>query len=345
MMRSGDMRVVRELETASWQAFVDEQPQGNVFHTPQMADVFAASRGHRSDLWAAMDGREVLALLLPVRVSFPVVPRTIFTTRSIVYGGPLCRDDEVGRDAFALLLRAYEEDAARRSLFTEFRNLSDTSTLAPVFEHAGYSFEGHLNYLLDLDRPTEELLAAMSSKTRWEIRRGLRDERLIVADASDGEVGALYGLLEETYRRLRVPLPDRSMFDAIQRIMRPHDMATLLLARVGEEPVAASVQLQYRDRIVGWYAGSTRGFSRDRPNEALIWHIVLQGKEGGFRILDFGGAGKPEEDYGPRRFKAKFAGELVDFGRYVRVHAPLRMRLSSLGYRVYRRVPRSGAST
>ena len=52
------------------------------------------------------------------------------------------------------------------------------------------------------------------------------------------------------------------------------------------------------------------------------------GREQGFDLFDFGGAGRPDEHYGPREFKAKFGGELVDFGRDVLVHTPMRLRLS-----------------
>ena len=32
------------------------------------------------------------------------------------------------------------------------------------------------------------------------------------------------------------------------------------------------------------------------------------------------GAGKPDEDYGVRDFKAKFGGELLEHGRYLKIH-------------------------
>jgi hypothetical protein len=39
-----------------------------------------------------------------------------------------------------------------------------------------------------------------------------------------------------------------------------------------------------------------------------------------------------------RTFKAKFGGDLVCYGRNVRAHAPWRLALSRIGYRVYQRV-------
>jgi lipid II:glycine glycyltransferase (peptidoglycan interpeptide bridge formation enzyme) len=73
------------------------------------------------------------------------------------------------------------------------------------------------------------------------------------------------------------------------------------------------------------------------PNEILIWYSLSWGADQGYKVYDFGGAGKPDEEYGVRRFKAKFGGELVRFGRNKRVHYPLLLKVSQLGYQLGKR--------
>jgi lipid II:glycine glycyltransferase (peptidoglycan interpeptide bridge formation enzyme) len=70
----------------------------------------------------------------------------------------------------------------------------------------------------------------------------------------------------------------------------------------------------------------------------LIWHILEWGAGHGYRLYDFGGAGKPGEAYGVRDFKAKFGGELVCYGRNVCEHAPQLLKFSKLGYSLYRKL-------
>lgn len=69
----------------------------------------------------------------------------------------------------------------------------------------------------------------------------------------------------------------------------------------------------------------------------MVWQVLEWGATKGYRTFDFGGAGKPGEDYGPRRFKAKFGGTLVNYGRNVCVHAPMRLKLSEKVYNIARR--------
>jgi lipid II:glycine glycyltransferase (peptidoglycan interpeptide bridge formation enzyme) len=113
-------------------------------------------------------------------------------------------------------------------------------------------------------------------------------------------------------------------------------MVKFLLAWIGNDPVAGSAELVYKDTIYGWYGGVDRGYSSYVPSEMLMWHILQWGAENGYRLYDFGGAGKPDEAYGVRDFKAKFGGELVCYGRNTRVHAPTRLAMSKVGYQLYR---------
>jgi lipid II:glycine glycyltransferase (peptidoglycan interpeptide bridge formation enzyme) len=112
-------------------------------------------------------------------------------------------------------------------------------------------------------------------------------------------------------------------------------MIKFFIARVGDVAVACSAELLFKDTIYGWYGGSDRAYSSYIPNDLLMWHVLDWGASNGYRVYDFGGAGKPDEPYGVRTFKAKYGGELVNYGRYVHVHSGVRLALSKLAYRAY----------
>ena len=81
------------------------------------------------------------------------------------------------------------------------------------------------------------------------------------------------------------------------------------------------------------------------PTELLTWHVFAWSARNGYRLYDFGGAGKPDEEYGVRDFKAKFGGELVSYGRNVCVHAPVLLQASRLGYSLARRLGLFGSTS
>ena len=333
------MKVVQQLDKDQWRAFVDHNPMGNIFHTPEMFQVFARTKGHRPTLWAATgsDG-QILALVLPVQVTLLGGLARRLTTRAVAYGSVLCDPGPAGKEGLMGLLRTYVQEAGCEALFTELRNLSDLCPVQPVLDSCGFVHADHLNYLIDLDRPVEEIMQGIGARTRKNIRRGLRRGEVMIEEVRErDQVSVWYDLLRRTYVNAQVPLADRSLFEAAFDVLYPKNMIRVVLARVGDVYVGTSVELLYKDVVYGWYGGVDRDYGRYVPNELLMWNILQWGAENGYRVYDFGGAGSPDEEYGVRDFKAKFGGSLVCYGRNCCVHAPRLLWLSERGYRLVRR--------
>lgn len=334
------MDIVQQLDESLWREFLDEHPQAQIFHTPEMFQVFARVKGHRPLLWAAVEcGSRVLALLTPVQVTLMDGLLRRFTTRAIAYGGVLCAPGPEGEKGLAMVLQAHKSDAGSSALFSELRNLSNVGHLQSILHDYGFAYEDHLNYLVDLDSSPDEILQNMGRRTRKNIRRALRQGEVVIEEADRPELAAVcYDLLRKTYADVKVPLADRSLFEAAFDVLYPKGMVKFLLARVGDDYAAGSVELVYKDTIYGWYGGMDRTYSDYIPNELLLWHIFRWGAENGYKVYDFGGAGKPDEEYGVRDFKAKFGGDLVCYGRNTYVPRPLLLRSSQWTYSIYRRL-------
>jgi hypothetical protein len=335
-----DIKIVDNVEPEHWRRYVANHPEGNIFHTPEMFEVFSRTQNHRPLLWAAVDIRQELqALLLPVNITLMNGWLRKLSARAVAYGGVLCDSNSEGKEALRLLLERYKSEARKSVLFTELRNLSNFESMQPILNEQNFYYEDHLNYLIDLERPPEAIFQHIGRRTRKNIRRALKKGEVTVKEAREPEQTEIcYNLLRRTYSRARVPLPDRSLFEAAFEILYPKRMIRFTIAFVGKTPAAASMELLYKDTIYGWYGGVDRTFSSYMPNELLMWHILRWGSENGYGLYDFGGAGKPDEEYGVRDFKAKFGGEKVCFGRNICVHRPVLTRLVEVGYGIYRRV-------
>ena len=319
-----------------WRRFVDGHPEGNIFHTPEMFQVFSRAKKHRPAVWAAVADGQMLALFLPVRITLFGGLLSALTTRDIVYGSVLCVPGREGQDAAQTLLRTYVGET-KGVLFTELRNVSDLTFLQPVLEQCGFRYEEQLNYLIDLNRPPDEVLQSFGQRTRKRIRHGLREGTVTMEEIDRRERVALcYELLRQSYNAAQVPLADLSLFEAAFDLLYPKGMIKFLLAWVGDKCAAGSAELVYKDMIYGWYAGVDRSFSTLAPGELLMWHILQWGAANGYRVYDFGGAGRSNQKYGVRDFKSKFGGDLVSYGRNIRVHLPLALQLSKVGYQILR---------
>jgi lipid II:glycine glycyltransferase (peptidoglycan interpeptide bridge formation enzyme) len=332
------MKVIRELPEDEWRHFVEGNPQGNIFHTPEMFQVFNSAKNHRPELWAVKNDRRILALLLPVQVTIIGNLLRRFTTRSVAYGSVLYVKGTEGQKGLALLLETYTREVKGAPIFTELRNLSDLHAIKPILSDYGFVYEDNLNYLIDLKRPPEAIMQSFGRSTRKKLRRALKRGEVVVEEVKElDQIAACYDLLSLSYRSAQVPLADRSLFEAAFDLLYPKNMIRFTLARVDQTPVATVVDLLYKDTVYGWYGGLDRAYGFYMPNELLHWHIFQWGAEKGYHLFDFGGAGKPDEDYGVRDFKAKFRGQLVCYGRNTYVHKPRVLRMSALAYKLLRK--------
>jgi len=321
--------VTTRLHEKAWRDLVQNHPDANIFHTPEMHEVFSHAEHHRPSLWAGTNTTGSAVALLPtVEVALTGGVLAPWTSRAVAYGGVLYVHDPDGNRAVAALLSAYRRGIRGRVLFTELRHACDARNLRPMLEGTGFSHEGHLNYLIRLDKPEVELWTALSKSAQQRIRSAVK-KGVVVKEVTDAaRCDDAYELLGQVYRRAQIPLADRSLFQAALSLLRPLDMLRIFTAHLGEQTIGVRFLLLHQGRMLDWYAGVDRAFATYSPNELLVWHALQWGQAHCFEMFDFGGAGRPDEPYGPREFKAKFGGELVNFGRDVLVHAPARLRLS-----------------
>jgi lipid II:glycine glycyltransferase (peptidoglycan interpeptide bridge formation enzyme) len=120
-------------------------------------------------------------------------------------------------------------------------------------------------------------------------------------------------------------------------LLGPLERIKIFIAYREREPVGTSVMLLYKDVAYEWYWGA-KIIKSLYPAEFLTWHRIEWAKRNGFSLYDFGGAGWPDQPYGVRDFKAKFGGELVDYGRYRKVFCPWKFRFAESAYEFKRRI-------
>ncbi len=334
----GSFTIVDSLDRERWEQFVCDHPKGSIFHTPEMYEVFQGTNHYSPIMLAALGNQgEVLALLLAVRIE--TLPDSFggMASRSILYAEPLCREDAAGSNALAALLAEHDARVKNRAVFAEVRALCPSGIERPVLERNRYVYQEYLNYLIDLRQAKNHLWNALTSDCRRRIKSNAKKGLEIRDITAESGVDLLYRFLQLAYARARVPLADKSLFVQALRVLEPRNWIRMSAAYHDGEPVGASVALTYRDRVFAWYGGADR-LSALYPMEALNWHEIGWGHDHDMALYDFGGAGWANKPYGVRDFKAKFGGDLVQYGRYRKVYSPLKLAVAERAYGLVRHV-------
>lgn len=325
-------------DVTKWGDFVYNHPKGNIFQTPEMAEVYRRTKNYEPITLAAINTKndEMLAVLQAVVIKEISGFLGTFSVRAIIQGGSLFIENENGIKSHKLLMEHYDKIAQKKALYTQVRNMWDTSNISNFLNSMGYEYEEHLNFLIDLKRSEEELWHNLKRDKKRGITKA-RKRGIIIEEVKDKKLPPIfYIIIEETYKNARVPLADISLFESVFDILVPKNMAKFYLAKYEDTFIGARLVTTYKNMIFDWYAGALTSYLPMYVNEALVWHILTEGANSGYFTFDFGGAGNPNEAYGVREFKKQFAGEMVNFGRYMKVYSPIKMKIAEKGFNIYR---------
>lgn len=309
---------------ADWEAFVQDHPDCNVFQSPDIVKFYRAIEEYKPVTLFSIDkdGR-IAGVMVAYIISDGGFLRRRLTSRAIVTGGPLIKKgDEFSTD---VLIREMKRKVNGEVNYIQIRNLNSTSELSGKFTKYGYTFEEHLNILIDLTKTIETLRAELHPTRRKQIDRAARrGVEIAIPENPDGAtLDSCYSILSSVYKRAGLPLPSPAFFAEAFNVLGKRNRLKVFLAMHNERIIGFRYVMVYKDVIYDWFAGSIPEYNDKYPNDILPWSIIQWGREHGFKIFDFGGAGHPSERYGVRDYKLKFGGNTVNFGRYLYIFRPL----------------------
>lgn len=324
------------IDRAKWAEFVKAHPHGNIFQTPEMYDVYACTEHVMPIAIAAMEGEEIVGILVAQYMTNGGSLASWITARSIITGGPLAKDNKP--EIVEALMDAYKKQLPGKTIYSEIRPIYPIDELMNerVNELKRWKRVGHYNLVMRVDKSEEELWNGMHKERRRNVgqaeKAGLRFEE-VTETAGRREVVAL---LRKTYERKHVPMADDSLFARLTEIMPEY--VRFFAAYKEDKMIAGQIRLGYKDLLYAWYAGSDEEYFKLRPNDFTMWNVIRWAREKGYKKFDFGGGGEPGKPYGVRDYKLKYGCEMFDFGRYVWAHRPVTYWAAAKAYALYHRI-------
>ena len=355
-----------EIDQQQWQELVHRSAVATWFQTDEAyrfyqsggMQAFACgvveAKGERLKVKGAENSKADTPALKGVIVGYITRDRNalkqFFTRRAIIIGGPLIDNDATAEEVAALLnavkklqrsdLQPAGRSTAKRStglspIYFETRNFHDYSRWKEVFKRAGFAYQPHLNYHVD----TSSIMLAQSriGKHRWRyIRLSMRDGAKIVEHPTIEQVQAFYTILQELYRtKVKTPLWS---WDFFERLFHTEHARYILVELDGQIVGGTACVCLPGKAGYEWYACGMDNCRDDiRPLSVAIWGEMQYAAQNGYPLFDFMGAGRPDEPYGVRDFKAEFGGELVEHGRFLCIRKPLLYWIGKMGVKFLKR--------
>lgn len=274
--------------------------------------------------------------------------KQFFTRRAIILGGPLLAED-ISDAALAELLKAVSQCRAysveckgketseavtsastqpkgrytihHTPIYIESRNFHDYLKWRSIFEANGFAYQPHLNF--HVDTSSIDLVDQNISESRKrDIRTTIREGVTPVYEPTIEQVRAYYEILKHLYKtKVKTPLFSWEFFEELYHVEHAHYILTEYQGHI----VGGTIVMELpRKAMYEWFECGLDGVGEHiYPSTYATYLGIKYAAEHGCPLFDMMGAGKPDVPYGVRDFKAKFGGELVEYGRFLCVRKPL----------------------
>ncbi|OGG11633.1 hypothetical protein A2Z00_01060 [Candidatus Gottesmanbacteria bacterium RBG_13_45_10] len=207
---------------------------------------------------------------------------------------------------------------------------------SPLLRPAHHPLFTRYTFVLDLTKSDNELLSAMHSKTRYNIRVAQKHGVVIAQDNSDNAFDTYLRLSKETTLRQGFYAHNERYHTEMWRILKDARIAHLFTASYQQHILAAWIVFVWHNTLYYPYGASSRNNRETMAPNLLLWEIAKWAKKQGLTSFDLWGAIGPNPDphdpwYGFHRFKEGYRPNLVEFiGSYDLVIKPVLYQLYTI---------------
>ena len=322
---------IDRIEAAVWRA-LEVSETANWFQTREAYAFYSAVPGEMLPfcLAAEEDGR-LVGIMLGYLTQAGNRLKQWFTRRAIIVGGPML-SDTISDAALEQLLLTARRQLSSQAIYIETRNFNDYSRWRPVFDRCGFAYQPHLNFHVDTSS-AEQMEALISKSRKRDIKTSLRDGATLVEQPTLEQVKAFYAILLQLYRtKVKTPLPSWRFFEMLYQ--QPHAQF-LLVAFEGQIIGGTACVCLPGKAVYEWYVcGKDGRYEHIFPSSLATYSGMRYAADNGYPRFDMMGAGKPNETYGVRDFKARFGGKEVEHGRFLHVCKPLLYAIGVCGVKI-----------
>ena len=219
-----------------------------------------------------------------------------------------------------------------KAIFTEFRFHRELPDGFLKTDLSGIKRFNYYNILLNTDKQENVLFKALSLSKKRQVKSTLKNNIKVIKATVEAEVVDFYNILQYHYKnKVKKPIYPLELF---LNFFKNKENGYIFIAKDNEKVIGGMLAPVYHNEVIyEWYIAALDEEYKGKgiyPSVLLTWEAIRFASENGFQYFDFMGAGPVEKEYGVRRFKMQFGGELVKTARIRIIHKPLLYKIGKL---------------
>lgn len=183
---------------------------------------------------------------------------------------------------------------------------------------SGKSLFTKFNFLIDLSKSNEAIMAGFHQKTRYNIGVAQKKGVEVYETTKDEDFDIYLKLYFETTSRQKYFGHTREYHKKVWSALRDENMARLLIAKYQGKPLVAWMLFNFDDTLYYPYGGSSHEHRDVMASNLVAFEAIALGKKMGLKYFDMWGALGPDANdrdpwFGFHRFKAGYGPMHVEY--------------------------------
>lgn len=322
---------ITQIDENQWCNLLEESKVASFFQSKLCYDFYSTLSFMRPFIFGISEDGKLKGILIGYIQQEKNKIKQYFTKRAIIPGGVLL-SDSISETVLRQFLFFCKKQLRRKAVYIEFRNYNDYSKYKELFKKCGYTYHAHLNF--HVNTASIEVVQQNWGKSRKrDVKVSLRDGAAIVNNPSIDNIREWYDILVNLYKtRVKTPLFPFEFFQSLYAL----GIGKFLLVQFQNEIIGGTVCVGIDSMaLYEWFACGIDGVYKNiYPSTLATYTGIEYAANHNHPLFDMMGAGKPDEGYGVREFKAKFGGELVEHGRFLCILNSLLYTIGKIGVKV-----------
>jgi hypothetical protein len=295
-MKSININHITQATRDKWLSAAERCPYATYFHTPYWYDIITPKQKHIALDVSFDDGASAIIPIAKVRRMGGMLIDH-FSSPGGTYGGWLSTSTLSGEHIKLLtgVLASYKNLTFRVNPFDE--NSQSVISLSNTPLSTKRTLTDDFTHILDLTKGADELLHGLTNGHKRAIASAVRGGLSVKPAESSEEWERYYGLYRESLARWRAggsalkprTVYPRALFRRVYENRTGNEI--LWLALKDGEPVAGALFFYWGRHAVGWHGAASARHFRLRPNNLLLWEVMLDAERRGYEIFDFNPSG------------------------------------------------------
>ncbi len=301
------------VNTNNYDAFVREGFSSGAFLQSKVWQSFLEAQNKKYWQIVVLEETEVLALCVLYQKELPLGKSYLYAPK-----GPFFKHDlseEIKEEAARMILSKARdisiETRGKEEIFLKIEPNQDLSFIDGL--SATENVQPQDTLFLSLNKGTEELLAAMHQKTRYNIILAKKKGVLVEISEKEADIEIFLKLNKNTAARQNITSHPDSYYRLLWKTLLERRAAKLYLAKIGDRVVAANLLVFFGQTATYLHGASDYQYRSFMAPYLLQWQAIKDAMNDGFAYYDFWGIApvdgtKPKWD-GFTRFKNGFSGQ------------------------------------